>query len=57
MPHKITKSCIQCELCAEQCPLGAIDQDAKGNFVSEATTYGTIVNISCRAELTPHQFL
>jgi heterodisulfide reductase subunit A-like polyferredoxin len=24
---------VQCERCAEECPLGAIDQDENGNFV------------------------
>ena len=33
MPYRINKSCTQCELCAEQCPMGAIEQDKNGNFV------------------------
>ncbi len=33
MPYRITKSCTQCELCAEQCPIGAIEQDENDNFV------------------------
>ncbi len=33
MPYKITKSCTQCERCAEECPLGAIERDRNYNFV------------------------
>jgi len=33
VPYRITKSCIQCELCAEECPLGSIDKDRDDNFV------------------------
>ena len=33
MPYRITKDCTQCELCAEQCPMGAIEQDENNNFV------------------------
>ena len=33
MPYRITKNCIQCERCAEACPMGAIDRDENDNFV------------------------
>jgi Fe-S-cluster-containing hydrogenase component 2 len=33
MPYRINKSCTQCERCAEECPLGAIEQDENNNFV------------------------
>ncbi len=33
MPYRITKDCTQCERCAEECPMGAIEQDENDNFV------------------------
>ncbi len=31
--YRITKNCNQCECCAEECPMGAIEQDNNGKFV------------------------
>ena len=33
MPYRIINSCTQCELCAKECPMGAIEQDENNNFV------------------------
>lgn len=33
MSYRINKSCTQCELCAEVCPMGAIERDRNYNFV------------------------
>ena len=33
MPYRITKNCNNCERCAEECPMGAIERDSNGNFI------------------------